>query len=88
MNQDTFEEDLNQIRKTQLEIINEIDEMKDKATGADSDDLARIQNEANRVVFEIDEIRKRRDNTYNTRTARSQFPHENGSRIFFSPWAS
>ncbi len=61
---DNYIHDLNQIRERQLATLDEIDQIKDRYTGATLDEIEWIQNHNLKVLFEIDEIRKRREDNF------------------------
>ena len=54
---DSFSDDLAQIRKQQLELIDEVNSIKEQYAGKELEDIERIKEAALQTLEEIDEIR-------------------------------
>lgn len=61
-NKNNFSDDLEQIRTSVMNTLDEIDEIRER-DGRLSRDLERIQTDAMEMVFEIDEIKQRENVT-------------------------
>jgi hypothetical protein len=96
MQDDNYLEELNQIRDSQVDVIDAIDKIKRSRKGEELPELNKIQSDALAIVYEIDEIRERVQNEQNTRAARDEkswqmlpasnmTTTENGVGKFFCP---
>lgn len=87
MQNDTYIDELNQIRERQLAVIDEIDTIKSRYRNQIPADLEKIQGDALMIVHDIDEIRKRREDELQSRpfrpTPRAPAMNDSGSPLFF-----
>lgn len=56
---DSFLDELNQIRERQADVLDEIDRIKENRSGSELRDIEQIQSNALKIIFEIDEIKDR-----------------------------
>ncbi len=75
-NDNSFSSDLAQIRKRQLELIDEVNSIKEQYAGDEQEDIERIKESATKTLAEIDEIRSRQE------TNDAQDDEESGGGFF------
>ncbi|CAN5355451.1 hypothetical protein BH10ACI2_BH10ACI2_00310 [soil metagenome] len=67
---DTYTDDLNQIRERQTAVLDEIDEIQ-KRHGVLPHEIEKLQSDALSIIYDIDEIKKRREDEVQTHSAAS-----------------
>lgn len=72
MENDTYIGELNQLRESQIAVVDQIDRIRDSYHGQIPADLERIQNDALKIIHDIDEIRERRNDELQSRPFRPQ----------------